>query len=195
MAELALVAAGIGAGGKILGGVAANKQAKDSAVAINRAGEFNADQLERQAGEARASSQREAEDERIKAERTGSRALAVAASSGAGVDNPTILDILSGIESQGEYLSEGKRYGGDQRSAGLLDQASAARYNASVTAAATKAKGKAALVGSIFDGIGDMGKAAFSYASNGGGTSSTSDVPDISGDPADGWKIRKRSYG
>jgi hypothetical protein len=177
-----------------LGGIASNQQSKSNASFIRKSGEFNAEQYERQAGEARASSEREAEDERLKAERLGSRGLAVAAASGGGVDNPTILDILSNIESQGEYLAQGKMYSGKERSAGLLDQAAATRYNSEVSARATRAKGKAALIGSIFEGVGDIGKAGVSYASNTGG-SSTSDMPDISGDPADGWKIPKRSYG
>lgn len=193
MAELAIAAAVVGAGGKMMQGYAAKKEGRATQDSLAQAAEYQAQGLTRRAGEERAASQREAGDERLKADRVSSEAITKAAASGGGIDNPTILDILSGIEGQGEYLAASKLYGGNSRSAGLLDQAATGKYDAAVKGRAAREKGDAAFVGSIFEGVGQIGTAAAGYART-GSSGSTSSIPDISGDPDDGWKVKSRSY-
>jgi hypothetical protein len=105
MAYLQLIAAGISAVSQYSQGQAAKAQAK------------------RQAGAARATSQRDAGSERKRALLMKSRALAVAAASGAGgEDDPTVNNILADIGTQGEMNALGALYEGSESSAGLMQE-------------------------------------------------------------------------
>lgn len=97
---------------------------------IAAAKEFEADQLEYQAGQEIASSQRAALEERRKARILESRAIAVAAASGGAVDDPTIQDILADIQEQGEYRALTVLFEGKTRSFGLELQAEAREFEA-----------------------------------------------------------------
>jgi hypothetical protein len=74
---------------------------------------------------------------------------AKAASSGAGVVNPTILDIMGETAQHGDYLARSDIAAGENKARGLLDQAAVTRY-----------KGKAAYRGAILEGIGSGLKSA-----------------------------------
>lgn len=96
--------------------------ARDAARAARTAGErsqvaaeFNAAELERQAGIALALSQREALEERRVADYAASRALAVAAASGGGVSDPTIVKILADHKGMGAYKASLALYEGEER--------------------------------------------------------------------------------
>jgi hypothetical protein len=79
------------------------------------AAEFNALELERQAGIAIALSQRTALEEQRLADVAASRALAVAAASGAGVSDPTIMNILARTKGEGTYRASVALYEGEER--------------------------------------------------------------------------------
>lgn len=111
--------------------------------AAKAAGEFEGKQRERQAAEERAASQREAIGKRAEAERVMSRGKALAASSGAGVVTPSILDIYGDVAQEGEYNAQTAIYGGESRARGQIDAANAARF-----------KGKTAYKGSILEAFG-----------------------------------------
>ncbi len=135
MAELALVASLVSAGGSVLGGISANK-----------AGKYEAEQLKRAAAEERASGYREAQEKRREAAYVASTQRAKAAASGSSIaGSPTIVDIMGDTAQRGEYLAQVEAYGGESRARGRLDQAKAARF-----------KGKSALAGSILDGISEV---------------------------------------
>lgn len=104
---------------------------------------YQAEMDKRKGQEELAASQREAIDKRGEGDRLMSRQRAVAAASGGGVVNPTILDIFGDTAQQAEYNAQAQLYGGESRRRGALDQAALA-----------KAKGQAAMRGSIFEGIG-----------------------------------------
>ena len=96
--------------------------ARDAARASRLAGErqkvaaeFNATELERQAGIAIALGQRQALEERRVAEHAASRALAVAAASGGGVSDPTVVKILADHKGMGAYKASLALYEGDER--------------------------------------------------------------------------------
>lgn len=74
---------------------------------------------------AAAESQREAAIERRKAKNLVSRARAVAASSGAGATDPTVSNILTDIETQGEMNALNTLYSGSTLSRGLQNYSSA----------------------------------------------------------------------
>lgn len=80
----------IDAGGKIYSGFKAKEQAYNEAK-----------QLEDKAGFTRALSQREGIEERRQADLLQSRALAVAAASGGGVSDPTVVNIIADLEEEG----------------------------------------------------------------------------------------------
>lgn len=79
------------------------------------AGEFNAVELERQAGLSSALAQRQAMEERRMADYAASRALAVAAASGAGVSDPTMMRILANHKGEGMYRASLALYEGEER--------------------------------------------------------------------------------
>jgi signal recognition particle GTPase len=97
---------------------------------------------EAQGKEELAASQRTAEEKRREAQLANSRQIAIAAGSGAGVTNPTVVDIFEKTAERGEYLAQTELYGGKSRKAGYEDKAAASRF-----------RGKQAKSGSIFDAI------------------------------------------
>jgi len=80
----------IDAAGKIKSGIDAKKQAFEVAS-----------QLEDKAGFNRAISQRAAAEEQRQAEFIQSRALAVAAASGGGASDPTVVNLIADLEEEG----------------------------------------------------------------------------------------------
>lgn len=117
MAEaMAIGGAALKAGGSIFGGLSANKAAKAEAR-----------QLETQAGLERATSQRQAMEERRQARLLNSRALAVAAASGGGADDPSIVNLMSDIDGEGAYRALAALYEGETEAQGMEAQAKARR--------------------------------------------------------------------
>ena len=143
MAQLALLAAGISAAGSVLGGISANK-----------AGKYEAQQLQRSATEERVAGQRAAMEKRREADVVMSQQRARAAASGSSITgSPTIIDIFGDTAQRGEYLAQIESFKGESRARGLQDQAKASRF-----------KGKSALVGSILEGVGELAKGGYRYA-------------------------------
>jgi hypothetical protein len=154
MAALPAIAAiaSLAAGG--LQAMGSIQQGKAQQAALN----FEAKQHERQAAEERAASQLE---KRHEAKIAMSRQVAIAGASGAGVVNPSILDIYGETAQEGEYNAQTALYGGESRARGQIDQAAANRF-----------KGKAAYKGSILEAgghlLGGVGKAFGGLPSGGG---------------------------
>jgi hypothetical protein len=121
---LALTVAGtaLSAGGSIIGANAEAKELRSEAA-----------QLEAQAGLERASSHRQAIEERRQARLAASRGLAVAAASGASADDPTVVNALAGIEGEGEYRALTALYNGEEQARGMEAQAAANRRGAKST--------------------------------------------------------------
>ena len=116
---LAVAGSLLGAGGTIIG---ANQEAKELRL--------QADQLDAQAGAERASAQRRAIEERRQARLASSRATALAAASGGGVDDPSVINTLADIEGEGTYRALTALYEGNDAAAGLEADASARRRGA-----------------------------------------------------------------
>ena len=108
MAMMGLIGGLISAAGSIVGGIAANNQAKAQAKA-----------LEVRAGEERAVSQREAIRRSKEAKLVMSRGQAVAASSGGGAGDPTVVNLMAGIGQEGAYQKNVALYTGETRGRGL----------------------------------------------------------------------------
>lgn len=132
MAELALIGSLVGAAGSVVSGINANNAAKAEAA-----------QLEMQGKEEFASGQREAIAKRREGMLLNSRTQALAASSGAGGDSPTIVKLMAGTAGEAEYNAGTAMYGATARRRGANDRAAAAR-----------ASGQASLLGSMFGAAG-----------------------------------------
>lgn len=129
---LSLIGTGLTVAGTVGSGIAAKQQGKAAA-----------ESLKRQGTEEQAIASREAEDRRRDVGLVLSKQKNVAAASGAGVLNPTILDIMGDTAQRGDYYARSATSAGENRAAGLMDQAAAARF-----------KGDSAFSGSILEGIG-----------------------------------------
>ncbi len=111
-------------------------------VNASKAAEFEAQQALINAGQAKAASQRTGADVERRAKLLESRALAVAAASGGGASDPSVVDIISGIAGEGSYRSALARYEGDDKARTLETQADAARFRG-------RAAKKAGIVGAF----------------------------------------------
>lgn len=139
-------ALGLAAVGTILQ-VGAQRQAKNAAENADRErrenalwygtkqkekAEFEADQLEQQAGQAVAVGQRENMEIQRYARLTQSRALALAAASGGGASSPTVVNLIGNIAKRGAYEGAKALYSGEERSRQLTLAAAAKRYEGDV---------------------------------------------------------------
>jgi hypothetical protein len=109
--------------------------------------------------------QQQAASDRKKARYLRSRALAVAGASGAGVSDPTVSDILTGIDSEGEMNALTALYEGRVRADNTRAQGKAyAREGRASRGAAT---GRA--VGTLATGLSDFASSNPSFFSKYGG--------------------------
>lgn len=150
-----LAGAAVSAMGTIAGGNAANSAAQAQANALD----FRAKQEEMAGMEARASSQREAGENRRAGDLAQSQLQARAASSGGGATDPTIALLDQGIAGRSEYGALMERYKGESRFRGLMDQAVATRYTADATRAEGEAKKNAAMYSAFGSLLGGAGSA------------------------------------
>lgn len=125
---------------------AAIKQGEEA----DKLAQYKASQLEQKAGQERAVSQRKAAGARKRARFAESRALAVAAASGGGASDPTVINIMSGIAGEGEMAAQTALYEGEERARGSEMAAEASRYEG----ASAKKAGKMKAFGTILSGLG-----------------------------------------
>lgn len=135
------VGSGIDIGSKLAAGMNAQS-----------AGEAQARSLKQQAAEELATGVRDGREKRKEMEKVISRQRAVAAASGAGVSNPTILDLIGDTAQRGEFLAQDEVAKGKARAAGLKDKAKLATWS-----------GGNAMTGSIFDAVGTAAGDIYKY--------------------------------
>lgn len=110
--------------------------------------EFEAGQLDTNAGQQRAVAQRNAQQETDNAALLNSRALAVAAASGGGASDPTIVNLMARIAAQGQFKAMTALYEGETQARATESAASARRFQAGTTLAdGSVAQGAAAAAG------------------------------------------------
>lgn len=126
MAQLAAALPYVTAASTVLTTGAAIQQAKAKKVAL----ETEARAREEEANAEQAESQRAAIIERRKAKNLMSRARAVAGASGAGVSDPTVVNQLTDIDTQGEVNALNAMYSGNTAARGYRYGAAAARNEA-----------------------------------------------------------------
>lgn len=133
---LAVGGAGLSAAGSIIGG---NSQAKELRM--------QAAQLDAQAGDDRASAQRQSIEERRQTRIAGSRALALAASSGGGADDPSVVNLIANMEGEGEYRALTALYNGETEARSKEDQAAANRRGAKTAKTVGMLKAASSIIG------------------------------------------------
>jgi len=129
------------------GTVDAKRQADKIAAQKRAAAEFEAGQLEVQAGQEKAASQRTAMVEGRQTALVQSRAIALAAASGGTATDPTVLRIIGGIASEGAYRQNVALYQGEEKARQLRIAAAADRMSGDISAGATLASARALEIG------------------------------------------------
>ena len=130
LSTLASVFSIAGAASNLFGASEGMSGARESGLREAQAREFQAAQLEQRAGQEQASAQRGALEQHRLASLVSSRALAVAAASGGGVSDPTIVNLLSMIAGEGAYRAGVSIYEGEEKARNLRMSAAAARMGA-----------------------------------------------------------------
>jgi hypothetical protein len=126
---LGLIGTGLSAAGTIYSGI----KAKQSA-------DYESDLLKQRGDQEKAIASREAADRTLEKKLVGSRQQAIAAASGAGVDNPTVNSLMAKTEQRGTYNAMLEMYSGTQAKNDLYAQADV-----------RKSEGKSALLGSFIE--------------------------------------------
>lgn len=131
---MSFVAAAVAAGTvmTVYGQVQAGKAAAQAGQARNVEKQFEAAQYTQQAGQAIAASQRNAIEERRTSRYLQSRALALAAASGAGASDSTITKIIADIAGEGAYRASVALYNGEEQARQLRLEAQSALYTGAV---------------------------------------------------------------
>lgn len=123
-----------------VGGTALDVQSRlaqgDAALLVGQrrktASDFEAKQLEQNAGQQQAAGQAAAIEQKRQSDLVMSRALAVAAASGAGASSPTVTNLLARSAGEGEYRSMLAMYQGDEAARKSRAQATAQRYEGDI---------------------------------------------------------------
>lgn len=161
MAVAAVAVGVVGLALQAYSAINANQDAKKIAAKKRQLAEFDAEQLEGQAGQELAASQRVALTEERQSKLVQSRALALAAASGGSASDPTVLRIVSGIASEGAYRQNLALYQGEEKARQMRLTARAERITGEIQAGSSASQGRSILTqtaGSI------LGQGASLYA-------------------------------
>lgn len=123
-----------------LGTVLSAKGDLTSGRAAKASANYQARQLEANAGQEIAASTVAAQEEQRKSDLIASRAIAVAAASGGGALDPTVVKILQGIRGEGALASATQLYNGQESARGMRDQARGSRYEGKLYKEASNAR-------------------------------------------------------
>jgi len=153
-AALAIASAGLNIIGSISSAKGLRQQGKDAQVAAD----FKSAQLDQKAGQERASAQREALERQRKTTLALSRAQALAASSGAGATDETVLNLASNIAGEGQLAFDTSLYNGEESAIGLETNADATRYEGYLTRKGLNVQAN----NTLFSGLANAGMAGVS---------------------------------
>lgn len=131
---LSSAASGLDVFSHIFGGVSGLQHGSDSRAAA----EFQAAQLRQNAGQAQAAAQRDAFSVDQQSKLVASRALAVAAASGGGASDPTVVSLMAGIAGEGSYRSALALYQGDEKARAMNSAADTAEYEGKLSEGAAR---------------------------------------------------------
>ena len=190
LAQLQLTAGLLQGGGKIAQGMSARSLASAEADATERAAEVEAAGLRARANEERTAAAAEGRNRQRHTNKVIGRQVAVAAASGGSATDATILDLIGDTAAHGEEQRLGEIYKGEQVARGLEDKARIGVWRAGTVAASTRAKGDAAMTGSIFEGLGKATESIYKYGDREGFFNDSSKPDSDETDPRTGWRTR-----
>ena len=139
-----------------------------------QAAEFEARLMEQRAGQELAVAQRQKFEEQRVAGLVASRAQAVAAASGGGASDTTVVNIISRVKGEGAYRAAVRLYEGESKARMLRLAASAKRYEGAtgvIEAAAAQKIGNRMGLFNLITGGGSIAGKYGSQSFGGGGTS------------------------
>lgn len=145
---------------QIAGGKAAMATAKRKQQEAN----FEAAQLDIDAGQAKAISQRAAEDQNLQAKLVNSTALARAAASGAGASDPTVLKILAKTSATGAYRGGVAMYEGEAQARLDRMRAAALRFSGDLGTADALVASRAANSAAMATAVSGAARTASMYS-------------------------------
>jgi hypothetical protein len=151
--------------GSIMSGNAAAAAGKSQQIAEN----YQATELRQQAGQDRAVSQVAAINANRTTAFTMSRERALAAASGGGASDPTIIRNEAGIQAQGSYNALTALATGEERARGQETQANAAQYQGAEYAARGQGEQTAGYIKGISTALTGAGSLYDKYGPKGGG--------------------------
>jgi hypothetical protein len=160
---LTAVSTAVSAASTIMAAQAQSEGLKAGAKAEGELAEYKAKQLKAQAGQERATAQRHAVEELRKARHAQSRATAVAAASGGGVQGTDVENILANLGAEGEYNKEAALYEGEQSARGLEDQANAELYGSKLNKSMANYQARVARKSGYVSAGGDLLQGAASF--------------------------------
>ncbi len=137
---------GIGTGIQAAGQIQSGRSARKVGESQQRAAEFEAQQLDTNAEQTQAVSQRAAMEEQRKSMALQSRAIAIAAASGGGALDPTVMALVGNLSKEGQLAAETQIYGGEERARAMRNQAKASRYEGAQRAEAGRIAERASKV-------------------------------------------------
>ena len=149
MAGIGVIAGVIGAGLNLIGSFAAANAQKQQGEAERQAAYYKAQQEERRAMQERAVAGVESRRQRRETSLLQSQLQARAASSGggAGLNDPSVISLASGIEGEGEYRALSQMWLGETRGRNLEDQANLDRFVGDQRKRAADASAKSTILG------------------------------------------------
>ena len=118
-----------------------------------QAGEYQAEQLRINAGQAVAAGQRDAEDVDRQTRLITSRALAVAAASGGGASDPTVVNTIADVAAEGAYRRALALYHGEAAARVLNMDADTAVYSSKRQAGAARLSAVGGVMGAGATGL------------------------------------------
>lgn len=134
-----------------VGNIQAGNAAKRQGLQQQQELQYEAAQDRVNAVQAIASSQRTAEEQRRQGDLVQSRAIALAAASGGGVTDPSVVSLLSRNAGETAYRSAVALYQGDDQARTLNARADAALYSGEVAAQAGRDRQKAYMMKAFGD--------------------------------------------
>jgi hypothetical protein len=143
-------------------GDAAYEQAKLRAAQDREQARLEAMALEREANDDRATSQRLAEEQRRASRLRQSKAMALAAASGAGAADVDVLNILGGLQAEGDYNASVELYKGEDSATYKEWRANVARITGENSARMNLYQGKQAKSASRINMLGTLASGAAS---------------------------------
>ncbi len=156
MTGLEFILPAIGAVGSAVGTVVSAGAAEEQGKAAQQAAEMQAMARERQAREREAAAGREAASQERKTNAVLSRQQAVAAASGGGATDPTVLDLMGDTAAQGAYNSASALYEGFAAGRSLDEQAAIDRFRGQQARRA----GQISSMGTLLSGVSNFASAA-----------------------------------